>query len=174
MLMFGRILGSTIIAVALTHGAAFAQTQSTEPNEQSGTVQDNAQSSSPVLNGQAQSNDAAANEQSEPSASSQEPANTAANGQNNSADYSGSSASNSQTNGAPSNQVAANNPPIPQQIRNKLQNMGFTDVQVVPGSFIVSAKDKDGDPVSMIIGPHSTTLFSVITPDGANNQQAQR
>lgn len=170
--MFARILGSTILAVALTHGAAFAQAQNTDST---GTVENNAQSSSPVLNEQSQPSGAAAKEQTEPSASSQQTANSEANAQNSSSTYSasGSSASNNEANNAPSDQVA-NNQAIPQQIRNKLQNMGFTDVQVVPGSFIVSAKDKDGDPVSMIIGPHSTTLFSVISPDNANNQQAQR
>jgi hypothetical protein len=38
---------------------------------------------------------------------------------------------------------------------------GFKDVQVVPNSFIVSARDKDGVPMQMLIGPESMT---VITP----------
>ena len=53
----------------------------------------------------------------------------------------------------------ANSQPLPQQITQKLKDQGFTDVQVVPGSFLVSAKEKQGDPVSMIIGPHSMTAF---------------
>lgn len=52
---------------------------------------------------------------------------------------------------------------VPQQVQTKLQNQGFTDVKVVPGSLLVSAKDKQGDPVTMIIGPHSMTVFSMNT-----------
>ena len=54
---------------------------------------------------------------------------------------------------------------LPQKIKQKLQKQGFTDVKVVPGSFIVSAKDQDGDPVTAILGPHSMTVFSVSTAD---------
>lgn len=59
---------------------------------------------------------------------------------------------------------------LPQQIRQKLTNQGYTDVQVVPGSFIVNAKDKEGDPITMIIGPHSITAFTLVdaSPDNAN------
>lgn len=64
---------------------------------------------------------------------------------------------------------------IPQQVQTKLQNQGFTNVQVVPGSLLVSAKDKQGDPVTMIIGPHSMTVFSMNTSSdsstvGSNDQ----
>jgi hypothetical protein len=55
---------------------------------------------------------------------------------------------------------------IPQEIRQKLSQDGFTNVQVVPGSYLVSAKDKSGDPVVMVIGPHSMTIMSEIP--GAN------
>ena len=50
---------------------------------------------------------------------------------------------------------------LPQKIQQKLKSQGFSDVQVVPGSFLVSAKDKDGDPVTMIIGPNSMTVFTI-------------
>jgi hypothetical protein len=50
---------------------------------------------------------------------------------------------------------------LPQELKQKLENQGFSDVQVVPGSFIVSAKDKDGDPVNMVIGPNSLTMFTI-------------
>src|SRR3569833_331049 len=42
---------------------------------------------------------------------------------------------------------------LPAQIRAKLEQDGFTNVSIVPGSFLVSAKDKNGDPVTMVIGP---------------------
>jgi hypothetical protein len=50
---------------------------------------------------------------------------------------------------------------IPQEIRDKLKAEGFSDVKVVPGSYLVSAKDKNGDPVTMIIGPNSMTMFTM-------------
>ncbi|MGJ4902452.1 hypothetical protein ACQR0V_12850 [Bradyrhizobium sp. HKCCYLS2058] len=52
--------------------------------------------------------------------------------------------------------------PLPQQIKQKLQKQGFTDINVVPGSFLVSAKDSNNDPVTMVIGPHSLTMFTEI------------
>jgi hypothetical protein len=56
----------------------------------------------------------------------------------------------------------ASNQPLPQQIKQKLQKQGFTDINVVPGSFLVSAKDSNNDPVTMVIGPHSLTMFTAI------------
>ncbi len=50
---------------------------------------------------------------------------------------------------------------LPQELKQKLTSQGFTNVQIVPGSFIVSAKDKQGDPVTMIIGPNSMTVFAM-------------
>lgn len=57
---------------------------------------------------------------------------------------------------------------LPQQIQSKLRDQGFTNVEVVPGSFLVSAKDKQGDPVTMIIGPNSMTVFSLHTSGGSS------
>lgn len=56
---------------------------------------------------------------------------------------------------------------LPQQIQTKLRDQGFTNVEVVPGSFLVSAKDKQGDPVTMIIGPNSMTVFTMHTSGGS-------
>ncbi len=58
---------------------------------------------------------------------------------------------------------------LPQRIQQKLQTQGFTDIRVVPEGYIVSAKDKDGDPVTMVIGPHSIAMFSF---SAANNQSS--
>ena len=55
---------------------------------------------------------------------------------------------------------------LPQRIQQKLTSQGFSNVRVEPEGFIVTAKDRDGDPVTMIIGPESTTLF-VMTPGAA-------
>ena len=65
----------------------------------------------------------------------------------------------------------ANGQSLPQQITQKLKDQGFTNVEVVPGSYLVSAKDKQGDPVTMIIGPHSMTVFTV-TSAQSNSTEA--
>ena len=57
---------------------------------------------------------------------------------------------------------------LPQEIKQRLEKHGFTDVQVVPGSYIVSAKAKDGDPVTAIIGPHSLTVFTMNAPSSSS------
>lgn len=63
---------------------------------------------------------------------------------------------------------------LPQEISKKLKSQGFTNVQIVPGSYLVSAKDKDGDPVSMVIGPHSMTMITMMGQDsGSSTQQSQ-
>src|SRR3569833_3808112 len=65
----------------------------------------------------------------------------------------------------PSSTAASNAQPaqnLPAQIRSKLEQDGFTDVNVVPGSFLVSAKDKGGDPVTMIIGPNSMMMLFLV------------
>ena len=43
------------------------------------------------------------------------------------------------------------------QMTSTLQKDGFTDVKVMPNSFLVSAKDKTGNPVTMFINPNSVT-----------------
>lgn len=66
--------------------------------------------------------------------------------------------SNPSTTNVTTNQQSTQN--LPQEIQSKLQQDGFTDVRVVPGSFLVSAKDKHGDPVTMIIGPNSMLVMT--------------
>lgn len=56
----------------------------------------------------------------------------------------------------------------PQKLREKLAQDGYTDVKIAPGSYIVSAKDKDGQKVVMMIGPNSMTVMKV--PDKAPSQ----
>lgn len=57
---------------------------------------------------------------------------------------------------------------LPDEIKQRLEKHGFTDVQVVPGSYIVSAKAEDGDPVTAIIGPHSLTVFTMSAPSSSS------
>jgi hypothetical protein len=48
---------------------------------------------------------------------------------------------------------------VSRKIRDQLTEQGFKDVKVVPGSYIVSGKDKDGTPIMMMIGPNSMTML---------------
>jgi len=47
-----------------------------------------------------------------------------------------------------------------QQLTADLQHAGFTDVRIVPDSFLVQAKDKSGNPVTMFINPTSMTMVT--------------
>ena len=60
---------------------------------------------------------------------------------------------------------------LPQEISAKLKDDGFTDVKVVPGSFIVSAKDKRGEPVTMMIGPNSMMMVTQVENGSSTNTQ---
>jgi hypothetical protein len=54
-----------------------------------------------------------------------------------------------------------------QQLTSSLQQAGFTNIKVVPDSFLVQANDKSGNPVTMFIGPNSATEFTTV---GSNDQ----
>ncbi len=56
-----------------------------------------------------------------------------------------------------------------QQITSDLHQAGFTDVKVTPDSFLVQAKDKRGNPVTMFVNPNS---FMEVTDIGADGQNA--
>jgi PRC-barrel domain len=56
---------------------------------------------------------------------------------------------------------------LQQQVMTNLQNSGFTNVRVMPDSFLVQATDKSGNAVTMFIGPNS---MSEVTTVGANGQ----
>jgi hypothetical protein len=76
---------------------------------------------------------------------------------------SGSASTNAkdQTNSAPSE-------PLRQQVRDNLAKAGFTDIRIMPTSFMVRAKDQTGNPVMMVINPDS---FTEVTAMPANNNQ---
>jgi hypothetical protein len=44
---------------------------------------------------------------------------------------------------------------IRQQVKNNLAQAGFSDIKIMPQSFLVRAKDKSGNPVMMVINPDS-------------------
>ncbi len=49
-----------------------------------------------------------------------------------------------------------------QQIQSQMTKVGFTDVTVTPSSFYVRGKNKQGEPVAMVIGPDSFTEVTEI------------
>ena len=53
------------------------------------------------------------------------------------------------------------------ELRDMLQKAGFTDVQVMPGSFLIHAKDKDGNPVVMNVSPNSFTEMTEVVGDNS-------
>lgn len=58
-------------------------------------------------------------------------------------------------------------------LRNMLQKSGYTDIRVAPTSFIVHAKDSDGNAVVMSISPDSfTEVTDVNTPNGSTTGSA--
>jgi hypothetical protein len=48
---------------------------------------------------------------------------------------------------------------IQKLIQARLASAGFTDIQMVPDSFVISAKDRDGHPVTMRAAPSDIAEF---------------
>jgi hypothetical protein len=46
-------------------------------------------------------------------------------------------------------------PTIQRQVQSNLEHAGFTDIKIMPESFLVRAKDKSGNPMMMVINPDS-------------------
>ena len=59
--------------------------------------------------------------------------------------------------------------PLPQQIKQKLQSAGYTEVTVMPRSFFVRAKDSQGDPVTIVITPQSMTQVTALNTSEQGN-----
>jgi hypothetical protein len=49
---------------------------------------------------------------------------------------------------------------ISKKLRDDLTNAGFTDIHIMPQSFMVRAKDAQGNPVMMVINPDSLTAIT--------------
>jgi hypothetical protein len=60
------------------------------------------------------------------------------------------------------NRGQAENQPIRKQVQNNLEQAGYTDIKIMPESFLVRAKDKSGNPVMMVINPDSVTAITEI------------
>lgn len=66
----------------------------------------------------------------------------------------------------------SNSPNIRQQLMTSLEQAGFSDVKVMPDSFLVQAKDKSGNPVTMFINPDSMSVFTSDAADTAGDRSA--
>jgi|SRR5215831_2127366 len=56
---------------------------------------------------------------------------------------------------------AIGNGPIGQQVKQKLEQAGFSDVTVVPNSFVIQARNREGTPVMMLIDADSMTAMEL-------------
>ncbi len=86
-----------------------------------------------------------------------------------------SAAAFAQTNGQDNERQAgqaAQHANLRQQMRDTLQQAGFTKVKVVPDSFLVQAMDKSGHKVTMFINPQSMTEIVDVPPGGPASAQS--
>jgi hypothetical protein len=87
------------------------------------------------------------------------------------------SQSESSSNNAMNNHAAAgmNGPSIRQHIQQDLEKAGYTNIKVMPASFVAEAKDKQGDPVTLLITPDSITTVVEEPASGksASNQSSK-
>ena len=58
---------------------------------------------------------------------------------------------------------------VAQKVRDDLTRAGFTDIHVMPSSFLVRARDSSGNPVMMVINPDS---IAAITDEPAGTSSA--
>ncbi len=49
---------------------------------------------------------------------------------------------------------------IAERIHSQLGKAGFTDIRIMPSSFMVRAKDSSGNPVMMVVNPDSVTAIT--------------
>lgn len=74
-------------------------------------------------------------------------------------------------------QAGQQNAPTPpaaaKRMYHSLKQAGFTDVHIMPHSYLVRAKDPDGNPVMMVVNPDSVAAVTAIGPKSSGNQTAQ-
>ena len=74
-------------------------------------------------------------------------------------------------NGSMNSQSSANGGSmhIAQKMRDDLSKAGFTDIHIMPSSFLVRAKDSAGNPVMMVVNPDSITAITEETSPSASS-----
>lgn len=65
---------------------------------------------------------------------------------------------------------AQNDIHIRQRLAHELQQAGFSDVRVLPQSFLVRAKDRSGDPISMFITPNGVTEIAALSSNQSSGE----
>lgn len=75
-----------------------------------------------------------------------------------------STSSNTSTPAAAQNSSLSANQ-MEQKLQTDLTKAGYTDIKVMPGSFLVSAKDSDGQAIQMMITPHSVIELTAMQPN---------
>jgi hypothetical protein len=65
------------------------------------------------------------------------------------------------TNGAQHNrgQIAAQ---VEKNLHHDLTKAGYTDIKIMPGSFLVHAKDSHGNPTEMMVNPYTVTEITAM------------
>jgi hypothetical protein len=63
---------------------------------------------------------------------------------------------------------------MPDKIREKLSADGYKEITVVPTSYVVSATDKDGKRVLLLVGPASSTTLPEEEPSTAQSPDDQK
>lgn len=61
---------------------------------------------------------------------------------------------------------------IEQKLHTNLSKAGYTDIKIVPGSFLVSAKDSDGQPTQMMISPHSVVAMTAMQSNSGSGSSS--
>ena len=88
----------------------------------------------------------------------------------------GSNTKSSQDNPSANHQSGQTQNPNAAQIATKLRqslgHAGFSDVHVMPQSFLVRAKDQDGNPVMMVVNPDSVTSVTALGATGGSGNNA--
>ena len=64
--------------------------------------------------------------------------------------------------------LSQDNQSIRQQVKNNLEQAGFSDIKIMPQSFLVRAKDKSGNPVMMVINPDSVMAVTELNGKTGN------
>ena len=62
---------------------------------------------------------------------------------------------------------------IRQELQNQLTQAGYTSVKITPSSFFIEAKNKQGNPVQILIGPNSFTEMTALAPTTASASAQQ-
>lgn len=68
------------------------------------------------------------------------------------------------------NSTNQNNTKVRQDLTQMLQKSGYTDIRIAPSSFMVRAKDQDGNPVVMSISPDH---FAEMTTVNETNREGR-